>query len=66
MSRRGPGVVRTWFYACDLRCHPSKGAPGPGRRSLNTVETGDAGEAKIVDTRSTRLVNEDVALKWRW
>ena len=40
------------------------GPPEPGRRSFRTAETSDAGEREVIESRTTRLVNEDIILRW--
>ena len=47
-----------------LGCHPSMGTLEPGRRSYRTVETSDAGEPEVIESRTTRLVDEDILLRW--
>ena len=36
----------------------------PGRRSFCTVETSNAGEPEVIEPRTTRLVDEDILLRW--
>ena len=48
----------------EFRCHPSVGSLEPNRRSLRAVQTGDPGKPKVVESRTTRLVNENIILKW--
>jgi len=48
----------------ELWRHPSESSLEPRCGSLRTVETGDAGETEVIESRTTRLVDENVILRW--
>jgi len=48
----------------EFRRHPSLGSLEPRSRSFRTVETGDASEPEVIESRTVRLVNENISLRW--
>ena len=58
------GETRCFFDAEKFGGHPSVGSLESRRGSLRAVETGDAGEPKVTKTRTARLINENIILRW--